>query len=58
MCEIFDKIRNKGKEEGKFEEKLETIQKLNSKKMTFEEVVDLLNIPIEKQQQFRNYIIL
>ena len=35
MYEIFDKIRNKGKE-----------------------VVDLLDIPIEKQQQFKNYIIL
>lgn len=67
MCEIFDKIRNNGKEEG-IEEgiligidkgRLDDIQKLISKKkMTFEEVVNLLEIPIEKQQEFRNHIIL
>lgn len=67
MCEIFDKIRNNGEEEG-IEEgiligidkgRLDDIQKLISKKkMTFEEVVNLLEIPIEKQQEFRNHIIL
>ncbi|WP_028044371.1 PD-(D/E)XK nuclease family transposase [Candidatus Stoquefichus massiliensis] len=58
MCEIFDEIRNKGKEEGRFEEKLDTIQKLISKEMTFEEVMSLLDIPIEKQQHFRKHIVM
>lgn len=53
MCEMIQKIRNEGRKEGRTEGRIEgkeelIIQMLASKKITVEQMADILQLPVEK----------